>query len=251
MSEKTPLRGWGEDSLSKKLDICTGNAYHVFTAQPAIYNLFLKREEVFSNISENLHGLGEDKQIQAGLFFQMTFGAFMGSLRLALGGQIAPAHMVARGILENALYGFYIYQDKERFKIWIDRHEGDEQKKLFIKTFKPALMINELAKVAEKFGGEVKELYDEAIDYGAHPNPNALLIDLTHIEGNDDFAYHWVTNLNENPMSFIRCCNIILKISAYSLKIFRSIFPERFKLLGLSNAVDEFIMNEIRLPKRQ
>lgn len=236
------------ETLNKRLDWCHGNKNHIIQHQPEIFNLFERTFKVFFNFGNNLHGLDGEEYLNVSFFYNMAFGSFVGAARMLLGGQLAPAFMVMRGLLENALYGHYIFHNEGYFEIWESRIENERPGPEFIKTFKPAKMIESLKKESEDLGDRAKLLYDQTIDFGAHPNPSAFYSDVEWQDSqNQKYTFHWITHLKKDPAAFVFCSDALIKTGAVVLAIFRLIFKECFQILGLSEEIDELLKQNICL----
>src|SRR5690606_21920506 len=84
-----------------------------------------------------------------------------------------------------------------------------------------------------------KALYDRTIDYGAHPNEQALM-QVLHMEraaGDIRFEVRYLTR-GEEP-AFGACFKTTAQVGVCSLDVFRLVISERFHLSGLDRELDQ------------
>jgi len=175
--ETSKPQGWGKDPLSSEIDLVEGNIYSAFHSQRKVFDSLVNVQEIFQKLRKPLGRLTSKEGVTF-LFLSMSYGAYLGAVRLALGGQLAPSYMVMRGCLENALYAFRIYKNPGLFKIYADRHKGNSEKRKSRNKFNLAVIFDELNKHCPEIGVPAKDLYDSTIDLGAHPNVMAIKTNL-------------------------------------------------------------------------
>jgi len=135
------------------------------------HHLFLN-ENIFEEISDLSHSS-----------FLLAVNSFMllnAALRTAISGHQAAIFPVLRTALESACYSFLVNQRSDLQKIWSTRHSTEETLKLCRKEFnsavnKTALEINKLSFIKVDFGSFIIDCYQNAIDFGAHPNEKSIL----------------------------------------------------------------------------
>jgi hypothetical protein len=160
----------------------------------------------------------------------------LGAVRLAFATQVPEGYMVMRGILENALYGFYIFKNPKLAKIWLKRDESQATKREVKKKFQIGPILDLLQKVDPELGRVTRILYETSIDFGAHPNEKSLSCSLkkTEEEGAIRFDLMYLTG---NPLPIKLCLKSISRIGVACIKIAGLIIPERFKIMGLSDKI--------------
>ncbi len=231
--------GWGEDPLSKEIEWINENIHSVFSKHEKIFGLLVQIQGAYETLRRGLKGLNEE-ELNVVFFLSMSYGAYLGAIRLALGGQLAPAYMVMRGCLENALYAFRIYKNPDLFNAYKDRHKGDSERKESRNNFKLIDIFNDLKNHSSEIGASAKNLYDFTIDLGAHPNVEALRTNLSFDQENKEFQFYYVTDLLNDPAPFTQCIDALVQTAAYSLKIFEIIFENTVSELGISDEIEGF-----------
>lgn len=59
-----------------------------------------------------------------------AFMLYMSAVRVSLSGHVAATFPLFRTALESACYAYVIGEDRSLETVWVDRHRGDEQRKL-------------------------------------------------------------------------------------------------------------------------
>jgi hypothetical protein len=127
----------------------------------------------------------------ATLFVAIAHSSYLAAMQLATGGQLPPSYMASRGVLEAALYGWYVTFKPELKAVWSARHQDEESKKLVKKSFKIVDMRDALRAVSVDIENQFSVAYDHTIDLGAHPNSLVMVTNLTgeDLDGNQTFQY--------------------------------------------------------------
>lgn len=240
----TKPTGWGEDPLSKEIDLVNENIYSDFQSQREVFDLLVRSQEVFAQLRKSLEKLTR-KEFNSALFLTMSYGAYLGAVRLAMGGQLAPAYMVTRGCLENALYAFRIYKNPKLLNAYNDRHKGDSEKKESRNNFKLVDIFDDLKKNSPEIGASAKNLYDFTIDLGAHPNVMAIKTNLHFDEEKKENQFFYITDTSRDPAPYVQCVEALVNTAGYSLKIFEIIFEKTVVELGLSGAIEDIAKTRI------
>lgn len=241
MIPQEPPKGWGDDRLTKWLNLTNENAYFLYANQKETFSLIHDVNELFQEATEILQGLPDDELVSA-LLIPFAHNYFLGGIRLVTGGQLPVTYAVLRGCLENALYAYHISNNPNTSEIWINRNESPEELKKCKATFKPSVILNLLEKNESNLGNRAKSLYEHQIEFGAHPNPRGLLQDLktsNEVESGDwKFIYEFITDAKREPGPFVICLNAVCKTGLISLEIFSKILPLRFEIIQLTDKID-------------
>jgi hypothetical protein len=96
----------------------------------------------------------------------------------------------------------------------------------------------ELAKSIDTKEGSVAELlYDRTIDNGAHPNEQALMQVLQLNERAEHVEFKMIY-LEGDSIQLRLALKTTAQVGVCSLSLFRSIYKERFDILGVTGAID-------------
>ncbi|MGE9313207.1 hypothetical protein ACLOAU_16275 [Niabella sp. CJ426] len=106
-----------------------------------------------------------------GMFlFHNAYTCFLSAVRMALSGHTASVFPLLRTALESACYAVIVESDPELAQVWIDRHKGDAERKACGRKFTVKNARDLIKRKMPSFDSLIGELYDSAIDFGAHPN---------------------------------------------------------------------------------
>ena len=230
--------GWGKDSLSEFIEEANHNTHAAFVNLKPQFDSLRNIHDAFKQITNNLNN---PPYLLPAFFLFRSHASYLGAVRLAISGQISETYMVLRGCLENSLYALYISRKPETGEIWLKRQDDESSLKECKKCFLIGNIFETLDKENEKLGRSAKRLYDMTIDYGAHPNELSLSSIMKKKESDNEVSFNiaYLTNYLINPLAFGLCLKNTARIGVCSLIIFRSIFPERFDILGLSEKVNK------------
>jgi hypothetical protein len=174
----------------------------------------------------------------ASFFLFRAHSAYLAGTRLALSGQVPEAYMVLRGVLESALYGFYVARNSSVRETWLRRNEDKATKKRMRQDFKIANIFQILELEDQKLRKIAGDLYERTIDYGGHPNQQAFLSVMKQQSDESKITFQSAYMIgNEDALHL--CLKSCAQIGICALSIFRLVFRERFDILGISQNLDE------------
>ena len=182
-------------------------------------------------------GLTNTKDWAIGIFALRAHSAYLAAARLALSSQTVEAYVMARACLEASVYGVFLHHHREHILVWRDRDLDDASRRRFHEVFKIGPMKAFLSSIDRMTGERVSKLYDQAIDFGAHPNPLGVL---STMETQDDGAgvigieNHYLTSKEDliRPALLTVCRSGLVAFEA-----FRNVFGHRMALLGLEDRI--------------
>jgi hypothetical protein len=231
---KVPL-GWGDDPLSKFIQGTTDNTYATFHNLKGWYNCLRDIHASFSDATQNMD---RTQDWFASFFLFRAHSAYLAGTRLALSGQVPEAYMVLRGVLESALYGFYVARNSSVRETWLRRNEDKATKKRMRQDFKIANIFQILELEDQKLRKIAGDLYERTIDYGGHPNQQAFLSVMKQQSDESKITFQSAYMIgNEDALHL--CLKSCAQIGICALSIFRLVFRERFDILGISQNLDE------------
>ncbi len=232
----SPPPNWGADEVSNFLEIAQRNGFGSFVQLRVPFAKITEIDTLYRRFIENLN---HTRDWFSAFFVLRAHSAYLAACRLTVSGQIPESYMVQRGCLENALYGFHIATRPELREIWLRRHDNEASMRAVKQEFKIGTIFNRLVLTNAKVAEVAKTLYDRTIDYGAHPNEQALM-QVLHMERDADNIRLEVRYLSrgEEP-AFGACFKTTAQVGVCVLDTFRLVFRERFQLLGLERELDQ------------
>jgi hypothetical protein len=221
---------WGQDPLSEFIETTRQNTIATFANLRPQYNRLCNIHLFYRDLIENLNN---SPDWFSAFFVPRAHASYLGSVRFALSGQVFETYMVLRGCLENALYGLYFHRNPASRETWLRRSDDQKSKDRVRSEFTVGALLRCLASVDRETHRIAKQLYDQTIDYGAHPNEEALLAMLTKTSEGDSRKY-LLNYLTGGALPFQLALKTTAQVGVCSLHIFRNVYRERFDILQLT-----------------
>jgi hypothetical protein len=228
-----PPPGWAKDEVSKFLETAYRNAWATHANLRGPVERLATIHGLFKTAVDALHNSPE---WFSGFFLLKAHSHYLTASQLAMGCQIPEAYMVLRGSLESALYGYYLHKFPDSRMAWLSRHNDNASKKRVRDEFQIGAMLKLVSSSDGHLGRVTSELYERTIDHGAHPNERALSSSLQRHDRSDfiQFDYNY---LNADPLPLQLALKTCAQVGICSLRIFKSVYLERFDLLDLSERI--------------
>lgn len=199
------------------------------SADPFVQRI-LKLDQLYTLIAGNQQ---KTQTVIGAMFLQRSHSAWIAATRLATAGQFPEAYMVLRGSLENGLYGFHLWKNPEEFELWHQRDRSPEDKSAFRGKFTYARTLSTLRLSDPDLGRFASELYEIAIDRGAHPNPHGHISGIERRPEQGPDAMQTIY-LSANADAKSACLKSVALVAVCILRVFGKVFPERYDLLGIA-----------------
>lgn len=174
---------WAKDSLSEFQNHAFRNEVAAVKDLPNYTLLVAEIDSIFHAFTTQvMDNLKDPSEVVLGLLMMINaHNHFRATARLTLSGQCLSAYATARACLETSMYGWYLLNDTSRVEIWRTKpnvSDRDASKK-WSNTFAFSTIAKAIGRHEEPLEGIVKRLHQTAIDFGAHPNKDALYSNLT------------------------------------------------------------------------
>lgn len=232
---KVPL-DFGDDPLSQFINNAWQNTIASYANLKPEYNLLKDIHESFVKIGSNLNNTAE---FIASLFLYRVHSSYLAGIRLSLSGQIPETYTILRSCIENALYGFFISKNPNKFDIWINRHCDQKSKNIVRNEFSSGNLFRYLKAENLKAHNISKKLYDYCIDFGAHPNERSITSILRMDESKKKLDYK-LSYLTDDLLLLKSAIKSTAQVGVCTLDTFSLIFKERFEILGVSDKLNSF-----------
>ncbi len=174
----------------------------------------------------------------AAFFLLRAHSALLSAIQLVMSGQVHEAYATLRLAIEHTLYGFYLAKNPGSRETWLRRHDGEDGKKKVREEFKYRTLVDTLKAVDATEGAVAETLYERTIDYGAHPNEQALMQALQMNRGEDRIEFQ-VIYLSGDSLPLRLVLKTAAQVGVCTLGVFRLIYKERFDLLGLTETLHQ------------
>lgn len=221
---------WGADEVTSFFDLLRGNAYATFVGmRPAITKL-VAIDALYRRLQENLYNT---KDWFSAFFLLRTHSNYLAAVRLAAAGQHPETFALLRSCLETALYGVYLARKPLSRELWLRRSDSDDTKRAVRNEFQWGKMLPELAALDRHEAEIAQALYERCIDFGAHPNEQALMQSLQINERAADVEFK-VVYAGGEPGQFEHSLKSSAQVGVCAFSMFREIYRERCDLMGLT-----------------
>ena len=223
-------KDWGQDPLSEFIETTRENTIATFANLRPQYNRLRDIHVFYRDLVENLNN---SPDWFSAFFVLRAHASYLGGVRFALSGQVFETYMVLRGCLENALYGFYFHRNPASQETWLRRSDDKKTKDRVRSEFTGGALLRCLESVDRDTHRIAKQLYDQTIDYGAHPNEEGVLTMLAKTEEGDLLKYTG-SYLTGGTIPFQLALKTTAQVGVCSLRIFWNVYRERFEILQLT-----------------
>ena len=132
------------------------------------------------------------------------------------------------------MYGCFVVDDHDRFMTWINREKGTDAKKKMRHEFALSNCLLHLENRDPDTARIARSLYDQCIDYGAHPNPQSILTQLS--TGKELGLYYQVGGDSPPFQLALKTCK---QVGVCSLLICRLAQPDFVHRAVVSETIDE------------
>lgn len=220
---------WDKDALTQFINQARNNQFATFQQIPEQYEMIKDLDDLFLSALDNLNNPSD---IVSPFFFFRSHSAFRASSQLAMAGQIPESYMVMRGCLEFALYGVYFWRHPDDFETWCNRHDSPGARKKVRKKFTYGNLVKAVPGLNPSDRAMVDDLYNLAIDLGAHPNQRGLFYSLKKIEEPDVDRWDtlYLTAESRHIQSALRH---VAQFGVCSFGLMSHVFGQRFALVDL------------------
>lgn len=224
MDELKPPLDWGDDDVTKFLNLARANAFASFVNYKGTVVKIIGIDGVYKKIVSTPIKKGV---VSACILSQKAHPAFLASVQLAMNTQVTEAYCQMRSVLEFVLYAYFLAKRSELTDVWMRREENAETLRDFKNKFRITHIFNLLKEELPDLGAILHELYEHTIRWGAHPNPNSLFGVLAIKEG-EEVAGSEVSYLAHSPESSAMCLRNVAQVGVAWLKVLQLIIPDKF-----------------------
>lgn len=229
---------WGKDELSVFLQNTDYNSRINSARFPGVFSLLQDIYSILHNVQEIIE-TDKEKKIIPKILIYRHHSSILAAIRLALSGQPPESFSILRTAIEQVWYALHIARDPnppERQDIWRNRNNDD----FSISHCKTEFSIKNVLLTHEKFdhstSKHLHDLYENTIDFGAHPNPRGVLATVNGTIQSDENGYR-VVILTDEGIPVTNALHKIALVFMFALRITDIIYPTRFRIMNLDNRI--------------
>lgn len=232
--------GWGQDHLTQFQSLAIQNEFSTFVHDPLWQKLLSNIAADLSKCCEYASANIVNSDAPSALLLFMTANShFLASARLVGSGLCLSSHATIRAAVESALYGWYLAVTPGAAERWYnkpgERSERSERR-AWGKEFQFSALNSVLSETFEGAAEWAKHLHQATIDFGAHPNRDALYSNLTHIDRADGSSVLRFTLLHPGGTFAIMTTKLLIETGMLAVSLFGRAFPDADRAHGFTNA---------------
>ncbi len=226
---------WGQDGLTAYLDSVRANQFASFHNKRLIVQDLIHLDAHFV---ATLDGWRDPSSPIALILLMRSQAALRAGAGAAMSGQLAETPCLLRLCLECAGYAAIVHRDGSLADVFLRRSDGPEARKRVRKEFCPEQITKMVAVFDPHLSQVFAKLYDELIDFGAHPNEGMLISNLKVVRNASDRRLE-VAHLSGNGPALDFILRRSVQVGLWSAKVLVALLPERAQSVGADAVVAE------------
>ncbi|MBI1245589.1 MAG: hypothetical protein GC202_11335 [Alphaproteobacteria bacterium] len=231
--EFEPPVGWLNDRLSGFFQEEIENRYATFVQNPELHHKLANIDDVFYGYCSKST---DPKNLVSASLIYRCHSAFRAASSLATAGHGVETMTAVRMLLEMIGYAAYIHENEELTKLWLNRHTDDQTRERMKREFTIRNVKGRLRKLDVKDADVFDILYERAIDFGAHPNPQGVLASLDIIDTRDGKKINTIY-LHGGDLTMMHSIKTVATAGVCAIRIASKLYYEEFENFGLMPAI--------------
>src|SRR6266481_338120 len=244
-------KNWGDDPLSDFQAKAFENELHTFASIPQWQKMLLDVTSVLHKCSSHVIKLVlKTDEPSAILLFLTAHSQYLALARSVSAGHCLAAYPTGRVVVESALYSWYLSTNTEAALRWYEKPTNKDDLKQWSNEFNFSSLTNRLSKINKDLANSAKHLYQFAIDFGAHPNKDALYSNVMRERSEDglDTILMMYLHKKEGPL-FMSTAKFAVETGMIAICLFALGFPDIAKSLNLTQEISRLATNLSSLQK--
>jgi hypothetical protein len=236
--DKRPNRavpnGWTTNELASYFDKMRLNQLATFDIERLHFGLLTEIEAMYRRAVDSINHV--EKGLFA-VFLIRAHGSYLAACSLAAACHVPETYALLRLTLESAMYGLFMSKDNERFKLWLKRHDDEQARKNVRKLFTNAALLDTVENELPAMDGKrFRDLYEETVDRGAHPNERYLTPYMEQKRKAHGIDIK-VTHMFEGGPRLQDIMVNTARTGLYGLLVFEHLYRARFALVSLDQDI--------------
>ncbi len=227
--------GWGDDALTDYFDNFRNNQYATFDNKRPQVSALIRIDALFKRF---LDGAINPQPLEPMGFLLRAHAAYRAAANAIFAGQVFEAQTLLRLCLENGAYSTYVGTNVERWKLWMARHDDPEAKPKLRRELSHGNIRNHIQEISQPLGEQFSILYEELIDFGAHPNEKGFSLNSAIQETSDRVDFQTIY-LHGDGLALNFGLQTTKQVGLWVLHIAQLIYPTRFSLLGIKDELEK------------
>ncbi|MEG0246187.1 MAG: hypothetical protein RR726_27555 [Pseudomonas sp.] len=235
--------GWGQDHLTQFQSVAIQNEFATFVHDPLWQKLL---SEIGADLSKCCDyasaNIAKSEDPSALLLFMTANSHFLASTRLVASGLCLSSHATIRAAVESALYGWYLAVTPGAAQRWYNKPTEPNERRRWGKEFQFSALNSVLSETFKGAADWAKHLHQATIDFGAHPNRDALYSNLTQIDRADGSSVLRFTLLHPCGTFAIMTTKLLVETGMLAVGLFGRAFPDADQAHGFTKAAADYAL---------
>lgn len=236
LTQVVPI-GWGQSELTQFLSVAEQQAHATYAILPKwVQALELVDTNLTVSSQTLFHEIDPSRRISSSLFLR-AFSTYRAACRLALSGQVYETVVLVRSIVESATYAWACGNFQNHRDSWNRRDDGLSEKKTAKNLFKWGELMQSLDVVDRDLAERIRSLYDQTIEFGAHPNVSGVSLS-SEISPTTDGRYEISSIFLHGDEAILLSILDILRAMELVYRLLELLFKDRLRILGIDQKMD-------------
>lgn len=224
--------GWENDDLTRYLEQVRNNQWATFDNKRSEVSDLITIDAMFRTLFDG--AINPEPLLPINFFFR-AHCAFRSACGAAMAGQVHDVHALLRVSLEQGGYALYVGEDQKRWERWIGRHDPRtrSQQSKWREEFTHGKVARCVTQSDSDLGRVYATLYDQTIEYGAHPNERGSLLSMVIDETEDGKRRYNTVYLHGDGLSLDFVLKTTAQVGICVLQLAKLIYPHRAQLTGV------------------
>ncbi len=167
-------QNWGGDFLSSFQQTAFQNEISSFFYESKWVKIINDIANMLSHISQTvLHCINENNETPV-LLTISSFNHYLAAARLTISGHCLPSYPIIRSSIEFSMYSWYLNNNPQAVAQWHNKPTEKKAMRKWSQKFSFTAINTTLSIKDSDFSRWAEYIYQTAIDFGGHPNKEAL-----------------------------------------------------------------------------
>jgi hypothetical protein len=237
---------FGTEPLSQFMDAAINNIFTTYCHKSDWYHKFLRLDEAFYTAFVNVSTI---HNTVFGLLLGRAHGGFRGACMMTMSGYPVEPYILMRGCIEASLYALHIEANDGLADIWLNRHDDEKSEAACRDSFRYGALKRTLKARSQKHYETMANLYERAIDLGAHPNERSVTDNIDFVkDGNKQIlSLKYIVGDSQQLEDALKTTS---EVGTCALRILQLARPYYFKQLGIDAIIDEVTEGKLQSDAR-
>ena len=177
------------------------------------------------------------------LLFLTAHNHYLASVRSVSAGHCLATYPTGRAVIESALYSWYLSTDKEVAQRWYNKPTEKDDLRNWSKEFKFSELRKALSKIDTGLAKWANYLHQLAIDFGAHPNRDALYSNMEQERDENGAITLKMVYLHPWNNLSISTTKFTIETGMIAIRLFALGFPHEGQVLNLAQELKKLTDN--------